>query len=199
MSSVRPARARSPPPASRTFRLRERFSLSVRSYIGSEAVLTRRECGRATGPWLPNANRRWTPWPPHSGWHAQTSLRSTPDRGGGAPEPSFSHRRSELLLTPLELFERWARLVPPPRIRRPRYHGGLQLLCPAWGSTRSSQTPTFGHSPSLNRTSVRGHLPWTPVGVLSPAPPRPRPHGPGALPRLRASGHSLGVGVRSQS
>lgn len=37
------------------------------------------------------------------------------------------HGRIELLLSPLELLERLARLIPPPRIHRHRYHG---LLAP---------------------------------------------------------------------
>ncbi len=41
-----------------------------------------------------------------------------------APDPSG---RTELWLTPIELLERLARLVPPPRIHRHRYHG---LLAP---------------------------------------------------------------------
>jgi hypothetical protein len=40
------------------------------------------------------------------------------------PEPDM-HGRQELRLTPLELLERLARLVPPPRIHRHRYHGVL--------------------------------------------------------------------------
>jgi hypothetical protein len=40
------------------------------------------------------------------------------------PEPDVQGRQ-ELRLTPLELLERLARLVPPPRIHRHRYHGVL--------------------------------------------------------------------------
>ncbi len=40
------------------------------------------------------------------------------------PEPDV-HGRLELRLTPLELLARLARLVPPPRIHRHRYHGVL--------------------------------------------------------------------------
>ena len=40
------------------------------------------------------------------------------------PEPDL-HGREVLRLTPLELLERLARLVPPPRIHRHRYHGVL--------------------------------------------------------------------------
>jgi hypothetical protein len=40
------------------------------------------------------------------------------------PEPDM-HGREVLRLTPLELLERLARLVPPPRIHRHRYHGVL--------------------------------------------------------------------------
>ena len=53
------------------------------------------------------------------------------------PEPDM-HGRQELRLTPHELLDRRARLVPPPRIHRHRYHGVLAriyqvipLLCPA--------------------------------------------------------------------
>ena len=42
------------------------------------------------------------------------------------PEPDLQGR-TELLLSPLELLERLARLIPPPRIHRHRYHG---LLAP---------------------------------------------------------------------
>ena len=34
-------------------------------------------------------------------------------------------RRTELLLSPIQLLERFARLIPPPRIHRHRYHGVL--------------------------------------------------------------------------
>ena len=40
------------------------------------------------------------------------------------PEPDL-HGRHELRFTPLELLDRLARLVPPPRIHRHRYHGVL--------------------------------------------------------------------------
>ena len=42
------------------------------------------------------------------------------------PEPDLQGRTA-LLLSPLELLERLARLIPPPRIHRHRYHG---LLAP---------------------------------------------------------------------
>ena len=63
------------------------------------------------------------------------------------PEPDV-HGRQELRLAPLELLDRLARLVPPPRIHRHRHHGVLAptgsqllariyevlpLLCPACG------------------------------------------------------------------
>jgi hypothetical protein len=40
------------------------------------------------------------------------------------PEPDV-HGREVLRLTPLELLDRLARLVPPPRVHRHRYHGAL--------------------------------------------------------------------------
>ena len=40
------------------------------------------------------------------------------------PKPDVNGR-TELLLTPLELLERLARFVPPPRVHRHRYHGVL--------------------------------------------------------------------------
>jgi hypothetical protein len=40
------------------------------------------------------------------------------------PKPDVNGR-TEILLTPLELLERLARFVPPPRVHRHRYHGVL--------------------------------------------------------------------------
>jgi hypothetical protein len=57
--------------------------------------------------------------------------------------------RTQLRLTPLELIERLAALIPPPRIHRHRYHGVLAPNAPlraqvsAWARTPHPQLPAF--------------------------------------------------------
>lgn len=54
------------------------------------------------------------------------------------PKPDVNGR-TEILLTPLELLERLARFVPPPRVHRHRYHG---VLAP--NATLRSQVVAIG-------------------------------------------------------
>ena len=71
------------------------------------------------------------------------------------PEPDV-HGRHELRLTPLELLDRLAHLVPPPRIHRHRYHG---VLAP--NARLRSTVVTIGRSVPDD----------SPVGVGSPSSP----------------------------
>ena len=74
--------------------------------------------------------------------HPSTLSRSSSAWAASFPSPRGTHRRwvarlvyrlpkpapdgrTELLLSPLQLLERLARLVPPPRVHRHRYHGVL--------------------------------------------------------------------------
>jgi hypothetical protein len=57
------------------------------------------------------------------------------------PEPDLQGR-TEIVLSPLELLERLARLIPPPRIHRHRYHG---LLAPH--ARLRSQVVAIGREP----------------------------------------------------
>ena len=64
--------------------------------------------------------------------------------------------RTELRLTPLELIERLAALIPPPRLHRHRYHGVLapnspqraQVSALARPATTPSPAPTSAGSPA---------------------------------------------------
>ena len=62
------------------------------------------------------------------------------------PEPDM-HGRHELRLTPLELLVRLARLVPPPRIHRHRYHGVLAPNARLRASVVSMGRPEPDESP----------------------------------------------------
>ena len=64
-------------------------------------------------------------------------LRDTPSAGGGSPQfiavdhltfrlkTPWSDGTTHLLLSPLELIEKLAALIPPPRLNLVRYHGIL--------------------------------------------------------------------------
>ncbi|TVR60583.1 MAG: IS91 family transposase [Gemmatimonadales bacterium] len=82
------------------------------------------------------------------------------------PEPDV-HGRQELRLTPLELLERLARLVPPPRIHRHRYHG---VLAP---NARLRATVVSIGRPEPD--DIR-------AGLESPLSPDHASHNPGAPP-----------------
>ena len=98
------------------------------------------------------------------------------------PEPDM-HGRQELRLMPHELLDRLARLVPPPRIHRHRYHGVLAriyqvlpLLCPACGG--EMKIISFITLPStVQRILLHLDLPHRPPRV-SPArgPPQAELH-----------------------
>jgi len=68
------------------------------------------------------------------------------------PEPDV-HGRQELRLTPIELLERLARLVPPPRIHRHRYHG---VLAP---NARLRSTVVSMGRPMLDESQVNAEPP----------------------------------------
>jgi hypothetical protein len=69
------------------------------------------------------------------------------------PKPDVNGR-TEILLTPLDLLERLARFVPPPRVHRHRYHG---VLAP--NATLRPQVVAIGRpasaGPSFSRASTR--------------------------------------------
>jgi hypothetical protein len=102
------------------------------------------------------------------------------------PEPDV-HGRQELRLTPLELLERLARLVPPPRIHRHRYHG---VLAP--NARLRSTVVTIGR-PVPEEFPVDAETPPSPDpashSVTSPAhAQKPAPTGTlAATPRSRSS------------
>jgi hypothetical protein len=68
------------------------------------------------------------------------------------PEPDL-HGRHELRLTPLELLDRLARLVPPPRIHRHRYHGvlapnaRLRSIVVSMGRPEADESPVEAEPP----------------------------------------------------
>jgi hypothetical protein len=102
------------------------------------------------------------------------------------PEPDI-HGRHELRLTPLELLDRLARLVPPPRIHRHRYHGvlapnaRLRSAVVSIGRPADDEPPAHAEPPPSPR-------PASP-SVAPPGPSRePAPTGtPAATPRSRSS------------
>jgi hypothetical protein len=78
------------------------------------------------------------------------------------PKPD-AHGRTEILLTPLELLQRIARFIPPPRVHRHRYHG---VLAP--NATLRAQVVTIG------RPELRAEGPRPDAEVGSPGlPPEP--------------------------
>jgi len=100
------------------------------------------------------------------------------------PEPDM-HGRQELRLTPRELLERLARLVPPPRIHRQRYHGVLAPNARLRSTVVSIGRPVpddvpedVGPPPAPDPLShpvdppVHGHRPAP--SVTQTAPPRSR-------------------------
>ena len=71
--------------------------------------------------------------------------------------------RTELRLTPLELIERLAALIPPPRLHRHRYHGaGTQLAAARAGHRTGSPAATAhaqrppSHAPRARRRAISG-------------------------------------------
>jgi hypothetical protein len=61
------------------------------------------------------------------------------------------------LLTPLELIDRIAALVPPPRIHRHRYYGVLAPNRPLRPAVTAMAVPTATHTPTALTLSVRSH------------------------------------------
>ena len=99
------------------------------------------------------------------------------------PEPDV-HGRQELRLTPLELLDRLARLVPPPRIHRHRYHG---VLAP---NARLRSTVISIGRPETADTPVGVQSTFSPDHTSHPVAPRDRsdePGSTGATPRARSS------------
>ncbi|TVR66750.1 MAG: hypothetical protein EA422_01335, partial [Gemmatimonadales bacterium] len=87
------------------------------------------------------------------------------------PEPDL-HGCGELRLTPLELLERLARLVPPPRIHRHRYHG---VLAP--NARLRSAVVSIGR-PAADEPPAHAEPPPSP----RPASPSVAPPGPSREP-----------------
>ncbi len=69
-------------------------------------------------------------WDNNGGFSVDASVRvEARDRAGLLPKP-LPDGRTALYLTPLELLDRLAALIPPPRIHRHRYHGVLAPNAP---------------------------------------------------------------------
>ncbi len=83
---------------------------------------------------------------------------------GGVPKPA-PDGRTELVLSPLQLLERLARFVPPPRVHRHRYHGVLapnaKLRAAVTGigrprdETLSAQLPSPSPQPPMEAEPAR--------------------------------------------
>jgi len=90
--------------------------------------------------------------------------------------------RTELVLSPLDLLERLARLVPPPRIHRHRYHGvlaphaRLRPLVVAIGREEVPSERATEPSPTNDPSAVPGP---------PPPPAAPEPARPPSAPRIR--------------
>jgi hypothetical protein len=105
------------------------------------------------------------------------------------PEPDM-HGRHELRLTPLELLDRLARLVPPPRIHRHRYHG---VLAP---NARPRSTVVSIGRPVPDQPPVGVESPSAPDHASYPVPPsrrvrEPEPCGTVAAPHCSRSSRML--------
>jgi hypothetical protein len=92
--------------------------------------------------------------------------------------------RTELRLTPLELIERLAALIPPPRLHRHRYHGVLAPNSPQCAQvTALARPPTPPSSPPLppwrSRPAPRALARAHPLGAAAGA------HLPDLAPALR--------------
>ena len=99
------------------------------------------------------------------------------------PEPDRDGRQ-ELRLTPLELLDRLARLVPPPRIHRHRYHG---VLAP---NARLRSTVVSMGRPEPDEPPVGVESPSSPGLASHPVAPLDRSDEPdptGPTPRSRSS------------
>ncbi len=99
------------------------------------------------------------------------------------PEPDV-HGRQELRLTPLELLERLARLVPPPRIHRHRDHG---VLAP--NARLRSTVVTIGRPvpDEIPVDAERPPSPDHPSHPVTPPDPSDKPGPTGTTPRSRSS------------
>jgi Putative transposase/Transposase zinc-binding domain len=89
------------------------------------------------------------------------------------PKPDV-HGRTEILLTPLELLQRLARFVPPPRVHRHRYHG---VLAP--NAKLRAQVVAIG------RPELRAEAPKPDAEVVSPGPPSEPGPAPASPARIR--------------
>ena len=82
-------------------------------------------------------------------------------------------RADELILTPLELIERIAALVPPPRTHRHRYFGVLAPNSPFRAEvTDMAQPPPRQTEPAITGEGVPAVVP---LGHASPPTPEPAP------------------------
>lgn len=101
--------------------------------------------------------------------------------GKGHTEPLQSDKYSgELVLTPLELIERIAQLMPPPRTHRHRYYGVLAPNSPLRGAvTALAQVPLPMPVPVPSAQGVGSSpmvvQPDTAVPTEPPTKPKPRP------------------------
>ena len=120
---------------------------------------------------------------------AASSLSARPSLGSstGYPKPA-PEGRTEIVLPPIQLLERIARLIPPPRVHRQRYHGVLdpnaKLRAAVTCIGRPEAETPAAQLPNPTSSRPRPKPPIDPdVGSRSSAgrlPPRPdsglRPH-----------------------
>lgn len=102
------------------------------------------------------------------------------------PEPDV-HGRQALRLTPLELLERLARLVPPPRLHRHRYHGVLAPNARLRSTVVSIGRPMPDHVPQDVGSPPAPDQPDRLVAPLSPSRQTEPSSTQAATPRSRSS------------
>jgi hypothetical protein len=95
------------------------------------------------------------------------------------PEPDLQGR-TEIVFSPPELLERLARLIPPPRIHRHRYHG---LLAPH--ARLRSAVVAIGRDGAEASETAAPDGESAPVAEPSPRPARPAADPEGGLPTRR--------------
>ena len=87
-------------------------------------------------------------------------------------------------LTPLELIDRLAALIPPPRLHRHSYHGVLapyhagngsfRAATWDWSLTGSGRVQPFAPSEERTTALIRTLVGWHPTGILHQAVGAPR-------------------------
>jgi len=110
-------------------------------------------------------------------------------------------RAGELTLTPLELIDRIAALIPPPRTHRHRYYGALAPNSPLRSAVTAmampaQQPPAPAHTlsmcePPAQPTQSAVSEGATGVAAITAAPISPEPEPPEPVPRRRSPAHYL--------